>query len=239
MSERSPGGSEILNHQPRSTEFELAPGDQRLIEAVTRHFDTHIGKAEHVFHEMISDLVHIDVHIIKPSQDHPYYTLYTSGMSERPMHPPEGSPERFYRAELMLKLRKEWKFKNLKDERYYWPIRWIKQIARLPHEHETFVVPGHTIPNGDPPEPFSDQTALCCLLAIPPMIDSEGVETFTHPDGHPVMVTQLVALDAKETELKLRKGAQAVLDRFANAGISDVIDPVRPSAVKPKRFGLF
>ena len=61
------------------------------------------------------------------------------------------------RAELMIALPAEWKLADsqLEDERWYWPIRNLKALARLPHEYETWLGFGHTVPNGDPPEPYA------------------------------------------------------------------------------------
>ena len=36
-----------------------------------------------VFHELVSDIVHIDVNIIPPDNGRDYYVLWTSGMSDR------------------------------------------------------------------------------------------------------------------------------------------------------------
>jgi hypothetical protein len=83
VTEETPGGSEILRHQPRDRDFEPAVGD----------------------------------------------------------------------AELVMALPAEWPLEQseLEDESNYWPLGLLKMLARLPHEFETFVWFGHTIPNGDPP----------------------------------------------------------------------------------------
>ena len=55
--------------------------------------------------------------------------------------------------------------------RFPFPLLWPHFSSRLglPHEYETWFGPGHRIPNGDPPEPFSDNTGMCCwmLLSLP------------------------------------------------------------------------
>mgnify|MGYP000664765674 CR=1 FL=1 len=35
-----------------------------------------------VFHELMSDIVHIDVHIVPPDENRPFYLLFTTGMSD-------------------------------------------------------------------------------------------------------------------------------------------------------------
>lgn len=44
---------------------------------------------------------------------------------------------------------------TFKDENNYWPLRWLKKLARFPHEYNTWIGRGHTIPNGEAAEPFA------------------------------------------------------------------------------------
>ena len=46
------------------------------------------------YHELISDLVHIDVNIMRPTEERPYYVMYTTGMSDMPMTLPEEIADR-------------------------------------------------------------------------------------------------------------------------------------------------
>lgn len=62
-----------------------------------------------------------------------------AGGDEAPMNAPEGAEEWRY-AELLCVLPADW------------PVRRLKSLARLPHEHDTWPGPGHTIPHGDPAE---------------------------------------------------------------------------------------
>ena len=68
--ERSPSGSPILRHAkaaPPSDTIEHAD-DERLSE----HLAKVIGGNGFVWHEIVSDRVHIDVHAVPPSEKHPY-----------------------------------------------------------------------------------------------------------------------------------------------------------------------
>ena len=49
-------------------------------------------------------------------------------------------------------------------------MRWLKQLARMPHEYDTWLWTGHTVPNFDPPEPYDESTSLCGALVMPPML---------------------------------------------------------------------
>jgi len=115
--EVSESGQPIFRHRPREKEFELAIGDERSIERIARHIEAHIGKIEMVFHELISDLVHIDVYWVKPTPGRDFHTLITTGMSDRPMTVPEGEGTSPY-AELMICLPSSWPISReaFKDE---------------------------------------------------------------------------------------------------------------------------
>lgn len=55
-------------------------------------------------------------------------------------------------AELVISLPPFWPLdeQSWRDERHYWPVRLLKTLGRLPHEYDTWLGVGHTIPNGDP-----------------------------------------------------------------------------------------
>ncbi len=65
-------------------------GDPALIEAVSNHVMRWIGPITVVFHEFVSEKVHIDVRYVASTQDRPIEILVTSGMSELPMTTPNG-----------------------------------------------------------------------------------------------------------------------------------------------------
>jgi hypothetical protein len=105
--ERSPTGSPIYRHKARSIPFQPTHGDGTVIDAIDQHIASHLGPVEWVFHEIVSDLIHLDVHVVAPRDDRPFYTLVASGMSEAPMTtPPQAEPFRF--AELMICLPGNW-----------------------------------------------------------------------------------------------------------------------------------
>jgi Suppressor of fused protein (SUFU) len=79
----SQGGSPILQHAEESPW--TAPQGEECIEAISNHIETHLAPIETVFHEIMSDTVHIDIHFVKPTPDFPYVRLITSGMSDLPM----------------------------------------------------------------------------------------------------------------------------------------------------------
>ncbi|MEO0479410.1 MAG: suppressor of fused domain protein [Planctomycetota bacterium] len=244
--EFSEGGSRIERHETPDDGLvapaEPLPGAHESIEG---YFQQHFGEVSEVYHELVSHRVHLDVHIICATKDRPFHVLFTTGMSDLPMTVPEGVPAPT-RAELMIALPASWPLdqKCWKDENNYWPIGVLKMLARMPHEYGTFLGAGHTIPNGDPPQPFAPNTSLCCsfLLELLGLVPDQGrVEL---DGGESIQFYNVMFLHHGEVQLKLEKGTDALLERFGNQ-VAPVLDVGRPDVTRSKpvgrkkRFGLF
>src|SRR5262249_53710239 len=153
-----------------------------------------------------------------------YHTLVTSGMSDLPMSAPEGAEEcRF--AELLVSLPPDWPLTQaaFADERHYWPVRWLKMLARFPHEYDTWLWSGHSVPNGDPPEPFAPNTDLCCALLLTPVLVPDEFLTLPVADDRVIHFFGLVPLYAEEVEYKLKHGAEAFAARLADRGVTELL----------------
>ena len=110
--------------------------DSSMVEVV-RHVEQHIGPVGSVFHELGSDFVHIDIHVVPPTPGRDYLTLVTTGMSDWPMAVPDDSDYPCY-AELLVNLPAGWPLyqEAFEEEDNYWPVRWLKLLARWPHERK-------------------------------------------------------------------------------------------------------
>ncbi|HET7488084.1 MAG TPA: suppressor of fused domain protein [Acidimicrobiales bacterium] len=170
---------QILRHEPRRRALEAPEAaDPAVREAIEAHLEGHLGPCDAVWHELVSDLVHLDVFMWAPTEARPVYTFVTVGMSDRPMTLPPGAEDAGVarRAELLICLPADWPvpadpatIAPWDDPDAYFPIRWLKQLARLPHEHDTWLGFGHSIPTADPPEPLAATTALCGWVLLPPV----------------------------------------------------------------------
>lgn len=240
--EESPSGQPIYRHQDRGRDFEPAVGDEETIEAITAHIEQHIGEIDKVWHELISDLVHIDVHQVPPSDDRPFWTLVTSGMSDRPMNVPEGAEELAF-AELMICLPPDWPVSqdDFSDENNYWPIRLLKVLARLPHEYETWLGAGHTVPNGgDDPAPYADNNQFVCALMMPPCIALPAdVAVLDLPDRRRINFYAVWPLHQSEVDLKLNRGLDTLIDRFEQQQVTELVDVNRAAVVAPDPWWKF
>ena len=94
--EVSKGGSPIYRYEDKENEGWRPPEAYGVYaEEINAHFQGLFpNREEFVFHELLSDLVHIDVNIMRPDETHPYYVMYTTGMSDMPMTLPEEIQDR-------------------------------------------------------------------------------------------------------------------------------------------------
>jgi hypothetical protein len=237
--ERSESGAPIYRHEERKKEFVPAEGDEQTIQKVTEHLEKHVGPPARVLHELVSDLVHVDVHLVEPTTERSYYTLVTSGMSERPMAAPEDSQDCRY-AELVICLPPNWPMteKEFEDERNYWPIRWLKTLARLPHQYDTWLYASHTVPHGDPPEPYAANTKLCCALLLRPVLFGDDFMSLKVNDEKTIDFLSLVPIYQEEMDFKLKKGLDPLLEKLENAEVTELLDINRKNVCK-KKFGIF
>ncbi len=240
--ERSTSGDPIWRYEDGERPFEMAVGDGTLIQAMDAHLDKHLPGPRTVLHELVSDQVHVDVHVSLPTESRPHYTLVTSGMAQRPMRPPPGDDIDIGScefAELMLCLPPDWPGFDTavvdddhpwRQERYFWPINMLKMLARFPHTFETWLWEGHTVPQGDPPEVFEGTAGLAGVILYRPKTLPETFHQFRIGDRD-VHVFALVPLHEDEMDFKLRYGADALEERLDKAQVTEVLDPQRPSVI--------
>ncbi len=237
--ETSESGAPIYRHKAREIEGFTPPPSEGNIDEITVHIERYVGKVDHVFHELISELVHVDIHIVNPTVEKPFYTLVTSGMSDLPMNVPEGHEALKY-AELCISLPPDWKLnqEDFGDENNYWPLRWMKVLSRLPHEYNTWLCHGHTIPNGDPAEPFAQNTLLNTMMLFQPILHDERFASLELSDKT-IHFYSILPLYTDEVNLKLKKGMDALFDGFDKIGLTELLDINRPNTVKKKKFWFF
>ena len=205
------------------------------MEAVEAHIQQYFGKFENVFHELSSPDIHVDICVVPPSGDRDYYTLVTMGMGAHRMNVPEELAEyKLERAELAIALPGNWKLKreDLKNERWYWPIRLLKALARLPIASDTWLGFGHTM---DKEEDFAKDTKLCAAILTGPQDTEDGSEVCILPSGEEVNFYQVIPLYREELEYKMAHDADALLDKMD--GISFVTYNTRPNAMTMGKLG--
>lgn len=230
-----PGGTaeqEIYRHAPADEEEEWVVGDEECIERVSDHITRHLGPIQQVFHEVISTTVHIDVHLVEADN---VQWLVTSGMSSRAMTMPDDLPD-WAHAELCLALPPDWPVTReaFDQERYYWPVRLLREMARLPHRYQTWLGHGHSIPNGEPPQPYAPDTRFVgCLISFPELAPSEF---FTlAEEGRPtIYFWAIYPVYLEEMNEKLVAGGDELMTKLIESGVTELIDVGRRNISTPR-----
>ena len=197
------------------------------VDSIVEHLSQHLGEPSPLaLREIVTTDLPIAIHVIR-TEDEQF--LVTEGMSARPMTVPEGG-EAFQFAELVLRLPSDWPLTlaAFENPQHYWPIEWLKRIARYPHDNDTWLGGPHTIiANGEPPEPFAPNTKMSCLMLL---ANPSKFGRWTRPtDGAEVVFYDLFGLYTEERDLELREGLPELLNRFQSRFISKVLDPQRPN----------
>jgi hypothetical protein len=151
-----------------------------------------------------------------------YWTLVTCGMSDVEMSVPAGvnAPKR---VELIFYCSEP------KDE-YVDTLRWL---SHFPEGHKTWVGPGYTIPNGNPPKPLWGCPGLDTILLLPTFIARPDGTSATELSiaGDSVHFLWVVPATAAECGLKHKRGLDAILDLFARHRHPHVFDAGRKGYV--------
>jgi hypothetical protein len=145
-------------------------------------------------------------------------------MAQRPM-----ANGRF--AELVIVLAPDWPGPDDPGfDAARWPYGLLQELAVLPHRFGTDLGTGHTVPNGDPPEPYAPDTEMCGVLLFPPVLQPDGFESLTVGERE-IRFLGVFPLYAAEMNFKLAQGLEALIDRFDAAEVSEALVPRRPSVV--------
>ena len=180
------------------------------LDTLEEHIEQHFGPFKNVLHEIASPDIHVDIVIIEPTPERNYYVLVTMGMGAKKMNTPAELDEyKLERAEIMVCLPPDWKLDDLSEEKWYWPLRWLKILARLPGENDTWLGWGHTIPNG---APLAENTRLSALMLIYPAAFGETSFECELPSGDEVNFYQVIPIYDEELEYKLKNNAESLLD---------------------------
>lgn len=233
MSSKKPS-SRVRRYEQAASDSSLPETVGRFLEPISSHIEKCWGnERDTVYHEIVSEYAHIDLHIVEATEERPFHTVITSGMSDRPMTVPDGAEE-FRFAELVISLPPSWPMdeKSWSDERHWWPFRWLKLLARFPHEYRSWLFGEHTVPNGDPPAPFAPTTEFCCMLLASPVLCSDEGGCLVVDDVTKIFFHSLIPIYREEMEFALRRGSGDLLDRLGEAGVTELLQIGRKNVCK-------
>jgi len=201
---------------------------EQELEVIENHIANYFGNFNNVIHEIVSPDIHVDICVIDPTPERNYYTLVTMGMGAHRMKvPKELRKMGLDRAEVLITLPPDWDLKS-DDEKWYWPLRWLKILARLPGEYDTWLGYGHTVPNG---EPFAENTELSGVMLSMPYYFGPEASVCTLPKGDKVNFYQVIPLYENEMNFKIQNSAEDLEDRFPE-NFNMVLDIARENVVK-------
>lgn len=236
--EVTPGGSPIYRYEtPEDQGWRPPTACGTYAEEITAHFEALFpGRESFVFHELVSDLVHIDVNIMRPTKQQDFYVLYTTGMSDLPMTLPDELADRedLKYAELYLFLPGSWDLGKTGDlaqdipyERF-WPIHVLKFLARFPHEYKTWLAWGHTMPNGPDYTPFCDGVGFGGVVLSWSGGDGRlgGLKA---QDGRKINLYGVIPAYKEEIEYKLKYGMEGLDKLFREKKLPMILDVRRPN----------
>ena len=210
-------GAVLPEEQPSASPTDLA-GE------IVAYFEREFGKAnKRTIVEIVPSEPPIAVHVIPASESSPYVTLFTTGMSARAMRtPPDENEYRF--AELFFQLPADWPLeaKSLKDPNWNWPIKWLRSIAKYPHQQYTWLGGPVTIIAKDPSKPFAPKVKFTCMLLT-------AERQCRTSGGMTVQLYRLIPLYAEERSLEIREGLPALMHALDRHNISRIVTLDRPN----------
>ena len=216
------GRKEIINLLDPGEKEEHRDTKQYETSEILNYITEQFGPIDQTISEIIpGSKVAVDVQVIQPSKKYNYITLVTTGMSDVAMDDSEGS-EGFKYAELVLKLPTDWPISKeiMANTDYYWPLKWLRMVAHIPHKFDGWLGEGVILPNGEPPMPFASNTALSCIF----ISKSKEIERFIDSENRVINFYSLLPIYEEERELALQDGHEYLMKKFDDVGISDVLD---------------
>lgn len=209
----------------RQSRYEVyTEAERNVLEA---HLERCFGRCEYVFHGIVSPDIHVDIYTMDPTPKRNYYVLSTLGMGAHRMNvPAKLAGQKLERAEILVALPADWQIKN-GEERFYWPLRNLKILARMPLYEDSWLGWGHSM--ADPEDaPFDDNTKLCgAMLIYPVNVEKEAARCLL-PNGDVVNFYQMIPLTLEEIQFKLSHGAKKLLECFTPEQL-EVVDIHRAS----------
>lgn len=199
---------------------------QDVSDEIVSYFKSNFGPVEKraIIATVPSFDLPITIHAINADSNRNFITLFTSGLSARPMNVPDGMGDYAY-AELFIQLPADWEYTNFNDKSRSWPVRWLRKMAQYPHVNKTWLgAPITIVANEDPPQPLAPGLAFTCLLLV-------AEASFQRSDGKQVRLYRMLPIHSDERMLEIHQGAAALMDAFDRCKVSFVVDINRPSVV--------
>jgi hypothetical protein len=196
-------------------------GDADLLSQREAHYRRFLGPLdEPVMHSTDVKPVHVDVYQFRPRGKRPYWTLITSGMSDRRQPLPSDAPKHIApRAEILMYV----------SEPQGWMFSVLKGLAEMPFDRDTYLHWHHTVPNGKPMT--AKPSLLTSFLFLPPYFERKGFDTL-RLEGDDVHILMLLPITESERRYAMEHGSHALEKIMSQRKFDPVVDETRDSLVR-------
>ncbi len=186
-----------------------------------------------VLSDPLANPLAVDVEMLYPTVEEPFYLLHTVGMSAVPMYYPAGKLAKGQEAysELCMILPADWPFltgsRVTLTDPAAWPLWLLMELGRFPHVHQIWMSYGFTLPNTEACEPFSPLSAFAGVIIV--QFEGELGEV-TMADGTAVELLMPIPVYKEELEVCGHVGVDAVIEEILDCnGGSFLVDMHRPN----------
>lgn len=229
---------DFKNEDKESKNGKMYLYSEKDLEDYEKFIKNNWGEYYEVFHEILSPDIHLDVIIVPPTESNNYYKLITMGMGAYKMNVPENLKQyELERAELVIYLPPTWNIKSNREE-YYWAIRQLKSLARLPLQCNTWFGFGHTISSDEKDTPYAKNTDFCSMMLLDAKNNSGEKLDLRLEDAGKINFYQLFPLYKEELETKLNSDAETLLKLFNKEDLQSIVNIDRKNycsnKIKPK-----
>jgi hypothetical protein len=210
--------------------YEPTPEDkahERIITHVAEEFGPVDPLALQEVVPVLND-VHIAINVIRPTEGHPYLTLFTTGMCDRPMTVPPGQ-EAYQFAELVMHLPADWPHPRDAEagDHTFWPFECLRNVAYYAHLNGTWLGGPRTIISSDePPVPLGPNTKLTCLLLL---VDFPDGRPLVLDDSKYVRFYTVIPIHTEERDFEKKHGIVPLIQRLQERGHTAVVNVHRAS----------
>lgn len=195
------------------------------LEIVETFIKENFGRYENIIHEIVSDIVHIDIAVIEPNPVKDYYTLVTIGAGAKKMR----NIDAYNRVEIMIHLPKSWDIHS-NEEKWYWPIRLLKSLSRLPFKNDTWIGVEHTIQYSDN---FFVDTNFSGVILTPAFDPNKEYKTVSLKNDSKVHFLQVLPITLEEMQFKIENNcAELLIDSIPHDNYDFIVNVNRDMVVE-------
>lgn len=206
---------------------------EKELEEVDSYITKAFGKFDNVFHELVSPDVHLDVCCVPPTDEEPFFKLVTMGAGAYEMKIPEKWKDwHIERAEYVIYVPKDWNI-NSSEMNDYWPIKVLKDTARLPIWCDTWLSYDHTLQADEEGTAYAPNTRFNSII-LDFCENHQGEVRFETSTGKTITFYQVIPLFPEELQFKKDSSNIGVLfEKFEEKGIKyKIVDNNRRSAIR-------